>query len=205
MRIKGLTITALAIGLTAGLASTASVAQELDNWIGASFGNADFNFNTLSGITPSSLDDSGTAGKIYLGIPFTKNVGLEIGYVSLGRAYTTGTIGTAAANSTLKSESIFNFDLMGSFNVTEKGSLFAKGGFYRWNTSVDTTIGGTYSAFSDNGWDFTYGVGGQYDLTKDLSVRLEWERFNSLGFSGTSGTTNPDLISVGVIYKFKIL
>lgn len=199
MRIKGLAIAALAATLTAGAVTTASAEEDVYNWVGASLGNTDFNYNNLSGITPGTLDNSGNGWKIYLGFPITKNIGLEVGYMDLGKGAITGTTGDTSNTRT----KVYNFDLVGSYDINESFSMFGKAGIYRWGMHSDKVVSGTASTFDDDGFKFTYGLGLQYNPNREIGLRLEWERFNNLGFKGTTGETDADLISIGAVYKFK--
>ena len=211
MKIKGLAIAALAASLTAGAVTTA-VAQDVPNWIGVSVGNTKFssgsnNFNssnTLSGISPSSTEDSDNAWKIYLGIPFNKNLGLELGYAKLGDQTISGTFNGAAATSRATSTA-YLFDLVGNYDFNESFSLLGKVGMHRWGVNDDTTKNGVNASNGADGFDFTYGLGVQYNVNKDVGLRMEWERINDMGHEGTTGNIDANLITIGVVYRFKIL
>lgn len=200
MRINGLAITALAVTLTAGAVTTASAEEELYNWAGVSLGKTDFNYNTLNGITPGSIDNSGNAFKIYMGFPITKNIGLEVGYMDLGKGSISGATGDTSET---HARQVYNFDLVGNYDINESFSLFGKAGIYRWGMHSDKVVSGTRSTFDDDGFELTYGLGLQYNPNREVGLRLEWERFNNLGFKGTTGETDADLISIGAVYKFK--
>jgi opacity protein-like surface antigen len=45
------------------------------------------------------------------------------------------------------------------------------------------------------------GLGAQYNLSKSVGLRAEWERYFEVG-DNTTGEMDIDLISVGVVYKF---
>jgi OOP family OmpA-OmpF porin len=204
MKIKGLAIAALAASLTAGAVTTAA-AQDVPNWIGVSLGNTQFsNSNNLSGITPTSTDKSDNAWKIYLGIPFNKNLGLELGYAKLGDQSITGNFGGANATSRATSTA-YLFDLVGNYDFNESFSLLGKIGMHRWGVNDDTTKNGVNASNGADGFDSTYGLGLQYNVNKDVGLRMEWERINNMGHEGTTGKIDANLISIGVIYRFKIL
>ncbi len=212
MKIKGPAIVALVASLTAGAVTTA-VAQDVPNWIGVSVGNTQFSngsniissSNTLSGITPTSTKNSDSAWKIYLGIPFNKYLGLELGYAKLGdqsiSGMFTGNPATSRATSTA-----YLFDLVGTYDFNESFSLLGKAGIHRWGVNSDTSKapvgGGTDGA---DGFDFTYGLGAQYNVNKDVGLRMEWDRINNMGHEGTTGKIDADLITIGAVYKFNIL
>ena len=211
MKMKGLAIAALAASLTAGAVTTA-VAQDVPNWIGVSVGNTKFssgsnNFNssnTLSGISPSSTEDSDNAWKIYLGIPFNKYLGLELGYAKLGDQTISGTFNGTAASSRATSTA-YLFDLVGNYDFNESFSLLGKLGMHRWGVNDDTLKNAVNATNGADGFDFTYGLGVQYNVNKDVGLRMEWERINNMGHEGTTGKIDASLITIGVVYRFKIL
>lgn len=197
MKIKGLIISALLAGLTAG-AATPALAGDLTNWAGISFGQTDFNNNNLSGITPGTVDSTGNNFKIFLGFPITSNLGLEVGYMDLGKQSITA--GADHANAKAK---IYNVDLLGKIDVRDDVFVFAKAGFYWWGMHSDKTVSGTQSSADDDGFKFKYGLGLQYNATPEIGLRLEWERLDKLGFKGTTGQAGADLVTIGAQYNFK--
>ena len=45
----------------------------------------------------------------------------------------------------------------------------------------------------------------QYNFTKSVGLRVEWERYFEVGssnFNGGTGEADVDLISAGVVFKF---
>jgi len=50
--------------------------------------------------------------------------------------------------------------------------------------------------------DITYGAGLQYDLTRQVGVSGEWQRYNKMG-GGSIAETKVDVLSVGVLYRFQ--
>ena len=54
----------------------------------------------------------------------------------------------------------------------------------------------------DDGTDFTYGVGLKYDFTRNLAARVEYQRYNDLGNSNTTGQSDVNMWSLGLMFKF---
>lgn len=199
MKLKGLAIAALSLGLTAGSITTASAAGDLYNWVGFSLGNTTYQTDNLSNITPGTKDDSGSAGKIFIGFPLTQTFGLEVGYMDLGKESIVGANGdTSEARA-----KVYNFDVVGNFAINDSFSILGKVGFVRWGMHSDTVKSGVASVADDDGFKMTYGLGMQFNASKEIGVRVEWERFDKLGYSGTTGEHNVDLISIGAVYNFK--
>ena len=186
-----------ALGLTLSLAvSTMSVAFAEDalNYVGASIGQTDFNNNNLGNINPTSKDKKDTGWKFFLGFPLTQTFSLEAGYMDLGEQTASAGATTATANA-----NVFNLVGIARFPVTDRISMFGKFGGYRWD--MDSRIG--TSTASDDGFNLTYGLGGQFSVNKDIGVRVEWEQFRKLGYNSTTGKSNVNFLSVGLVYNFK--
>ena len=79
--------------------------------------------------------------------------------------------------------------------LTESFSAFAKLGTMYTRTKVTSAS----NASTDNGWGATYGVGVNYDFTKQFAAVLEWDQTN-LSLAGSSDHTNTT--SVGLKYRF---
>ena len=57
--------------------------------------------------------------------------------------------------------------------------------------------------------DLTYGIGGQFNFSRNLGLRLEWQRYSGLESPSTtgggvtvSGESDIDVLSLGVLWKF---
>jgi OOP family OmpA-OmpF porin len=89
--------------------------------------------------------------------------------------------------------------------IADRFSIFGKIGLYKADTDLDVTVPGLGSASeSDSNTDLTFGVGARYDFTRNLGVRLEWQRYQDVGgdFAGVTLESDIDVISVAVIWKF---
>jgi opacity protein-like surface antigen len=74
---------------------------------------------------------------------------------------------------------------------------------------VKGTIAAPSVSVADTDLEWTLGLGGQYNFTKSVGMRVEWERFFNVGSSPsnatagqTTGEADIDLISAGLVYKF---
>lgn len=71
--------------------------------------------------------------------------------------------------------------------------------------SFTDTLGSTASD-SNNRSRVLYGVGAEYNVTKQIGIRLEYEDFGTFGsqITPTTGTgrTNTSMWSAGMAYKF---
>lgn len=114
-----------------------------------------------------------TSFKILGGYQFHRNIAAEIGYGLL--------FDKSGAEVTA-----LELVAVGMFPVMDKLSVIGKLGFA--NVDVETPAG------SDDKTELTFGVGLQYDFTRNLGARLQWQRYDT--------EQEVDVISVGVIYRF---
>jgi len=180
MKIKrAIALTAL-VAAAAGI-SPLAVAQDSGWYIGAIAGQSNF-----KDCTAPNCDDSDTAIGVFGGYQFHKNFGAEVGYTDLGE---TSAPGFASAGVT-------GFELVGvgRFPISERFSLYGKLGFFRWD--VDS------AGQSDSGSDLTYALGVQWNFTKRLGFRAQYQVYKDVGDSATTGSTDVDVLGVGVVFKF---
>lgn len=189
---------------TACLINVPASAQDAGFYAGIAFGRSDFK-DACAGV-PIACDDADTAWKLFGGYQFNKYLGAEFGYVDLGKASANGTILGAAASATAKAK---GWELLGvgTLPFSDKFSAYGKAGLFRWDADVSATavIPGFAPAAvsaSDNGTDVTFGLGLKYDHTKNIGVRLEWQRYKDVGNDATTGKSDVDLLSVGIVFKF---
>ena len=180
MKIKrAIALTAL-VAAAAGI-SPLAVAQDSGWYIGAMAGQSNF-----KDCTAPNCDDSDTALGIFGGYQFHKNFAAELGYTDLGKASAPGFADAEASG--------FELVGVGSFPLTERFSLYGKLGFFRW----DVDSGGQ----SDSGTDLTYALGVQWNFTKRLGFRAQYQVYKDVGDSATTGSTDVDVLGVGVVFKF---
>lgn len=198
MKLKKL-VSALAVLEITAIAAPAAIAAEMaagdTGWYaGLSAGRADYK-DACDGF-PGSCDDDDTAWKVYGGYQFTKNWGVEFGYVDFGEIK-----GTVPAVGTIKTEADgWTLSGVGTLPFSNNFSGFAKLGIIR--ADVDTKVTGVFAgSASDSSTDWTFGLGVKYDFTQNVGLRVEWEKFNNLGDSST-GEGDIDLISLGLVFKF---
>ena len=114
--------------------------------------------------------DDDTGWKIFGGYQFHRNVAAELG---ISRLYDKGGAKVEA----------LELVAVGILPIADKLSLTGKLGF----ANVDVTPG-------EDKTELTFGIGAQYDFTRNLGVRAGWQRYNT--------DDEIDFISVGVLWKF---
>lgn len=131
-------------------------------------------------------DDTESVWRVFAGYRANRNFAVELGYVDLGDI----TINGRPANT-----SAWELVGLGLMPLNETVSLYGKAGFYRGQAK-----GG---GITERRTDLTFGFGGQYEVSRNVGVRLEWQRYTDFGGGGFGGVTDNDLISVNAIYRFR--
>lgn len=151
-----------------------------------------------AGITASDLcndisgpgvdcDDEDTGLKLFGGYKFTPNFAAEAAWIDLGEVSATGPGGSA----TVEADG-FQVAALGIFPINPQVSIFGKLGAFMWDASVTTSSG---FSVSDDGTDIMLGFGGMWNITPQIGLRAEWERFDV-------DSEDVDFLSVGVQFNF---
>ncbi len=198
------------------IASFAAINAHAQFYVGASVGQSKAGLNggdiasqllDLGFSSPSvSLSDKTTSYGLKLGYQITPNVAVEGNYTDLGKySYQANVQPTGGLNSELKVKG-YGLDLVGTLPIFDKFSLLGRAGVQRMKTdgafsasgSIDlATTGASQTATAGK-----LGFGVQYDLSKNLGLRLEVERFRKLGGNALGSAFDADNYSIGVLFKF---
>lgn len=190
------------LGLASAMAFTRpAFAQDPGFYIGGALGQSSFDVE-CAGTT--SCDDSDSSWKIFGGYHFNKHFAVEFGYADLGQ--TTASVPVPPFNVNIAFETtVWDLVAVGSLPIADRFSIFGKAGLYMADTEVNGSAAGLGSVSeSDNNTDLIYGIGARFDFTRNLGVRLEWQRYQDVGgeFFGVTAETDVDVISAAVIWKF---
>lgn len=152
----------------------------------------------------SKLDKTDTGYKIQGGYQLSQNLAVEGGWVDLGKFNYSATFTGGNAQADAKASG-FNVAALGVLPLNESFSLFGKFGVIY--AKVDTSAravgagGAAWASASATNWKPNWGLGGTFNVNKQIGIRAEYEQFNKLGDANT-GKDNVDLLSVGVVFKF---
>ncbi|GAC1423771.1 MAG: hypothetical protein NVSMB6_24910 [Burkholderiaceae bacterium] len=183
-----------------------------------SFDNSDFSvasfpaFATVS----ESHDRSQAAYKVFLGYSLNRYLSLEAAYLDLGTyrySYTDTPSGFASDDLKVNG---FNFSLVGAYPITERFSVFGKVGAFRAkvksNSMADPVYAANYAPYpvgssSSTKTTLSSGLGLDYALNANFSVRGEYEFFQKVGSSvdannAGTGRVTPSMISLSLVYKY---
>jgi OOP family OmpA-OmpF porin len=185
---------AAVLGFGALMAVSQALAQGF--YIGGSVGESDADEgNAIPDlITSGPVDGKDSGMKFFGGYQFNQNLAVEIAYVDLGKATYSGTFGGSPVTGGTVKTTGFNASAVGTLPLNPSFSLFAKAGIYTWEAKASDVTGGVPFSGKDDGADLSFGFGGAYNVTKNFSLRAEWEQFEAVD--------KISLLSVGVAYKF---
>lgn len=181
-------------GVATTLAAPFASAQQF--YLGASVGSSDADdANAIPAlITSGTVDGSDSGTKIFGGYQFTQNFAVELAYVDLGKLGYSGMFGPLAVTNGSVKTSGFAVSAVGMLPLNQSFSLFGKAGIYSWEAKARDITGGAPFAATEDGSDLFVGLGAAYDVTRNFSVRAEWELYEAVD--------RISLLSIGVAVKF---
>ena len=196
MNLHSKTFVTAALLAGAYFVSVPALAQDAGWYVGASVGQSKAK-DVCSGLPAGvSCDDKDTAYGIFGGYQFNKYFGAELGYTDLGKAEASG----LGLKETIK---VKGFELLGvgTFPINPQFEVYGKLGFFRWDLNDSCPSCGVADT-NETGTDLTYGLGVKYNFTKNWGVRAQYQRYKDIGNDATTGKSDVDVLSVGVVFKF---
>ena len=186
-------LAASALALSGALAASPANAQA---FIGGAIGQSDIDEEVASGlITSGTADGKDTAFKIFGGYMFNRHFGIEGAYVDLGQvSYSGSFLGSPVTGGKVEVSGL-NISALGALPINEQFSVFGKIGLFLWDAEASDITGGVPFSAKEDGTDVSFGIGVNYNFTRNLGVRAEWEMF-------TTDEADATLLSVGVVWRF---
>lgn len=129
--------------------------------------------------------ESTTAYGLLGGYSFNQNFAAEIAYTNFGSKDYFGVL-------TVKSDAL-SVSGVGSYPFNEMFSVFAKLGFASTKLDASGAVGG-----SESNTDFTWGIGGQFNVTNQIGIRLGYDLYKV----GKDVTADQKLTSITALFKF---
>lgn len=212
-----------------GFAATAVQANEMTGYATYSLGHAKAkmpkivkielnDYKEIGGQTSS--DRSSTGHKIVVGLNVHSYIALEAQYTDLGKANYKGGfsgltgLGTPVAfddKLSLKTSG-FGANIVGKYPIQDF-TLFTKAGYHLMRTKInlkDSWVTPSVS-YKDsvsktvNKWAPSFGVGASYNLTPELAIVAEYERYQGVAnkkINSDNFKHNVDFASLGMRYNF---
>jgi opacity protein-like surface antigen len=171
-------IALLALAALAPLASAQGSA-----YASANFGEAKYEIECAA---PLTCDEKDKAYKLGLGWQFNRYVAAELAYTDLGQADIEGSAFGAYLHATA-----YEASAIGTYPLGDTiFSLLGRLGLAYAKTKYGRDLEGESTATS-----LTYGAGLQLDFTKNVGVRLQWQRFD------VDEGGDIDMLSFGILLR----
>lgn len=155
-------------------------------YVGINAGQSNFPGNCNSGY---ECNEDNIGFKLYTGGQLWKLVGLEVGYINMGKAESSG--------GSIKAHGV-NLSLVGNVPIGPQFNVFGKiGTTYGWTETTGFATG--YRTGNDHGFGVSYGAGVGFDVSRNIQIVGEWERHR---FQLAGGNDEISLWSLGAKYKF---
>jgi OOP family OmpA-OmpF porin len=170
-------------------------------------GGIDSAYSAQGVTSASSTDKHDDPYSLNLGYQFNRNFAVEGGYVNLGKYDFSSAISSPAADTVhgnykvdgWTTSAVGILPLQNGFAAYGKlGALFSKTKFEPTSDTGVTALSGT----SKSGTNLTYGLGLKYAFTRQIDGKVEWNRYQGVGDTSTTGKADIDAYTVGVAYKF---
>lgn len=208
----------LSIALSTIAFTSAAFAQAQGGFFEGSVGNTSLKIDAPGA---ASKKESDTSFSLLGGYMFHPNLGVEAGYVDLGKGganysgtvsgYVYGSLLTFTGTVGLEAKATgFPIGLRGVMPISEKFKLGARLGILSWNVDTKATVSGsgTYGSQSFSGTgsasksftgsDAYIGVSGSYEITKQWSAGLGFTQYRL----GGDVKTDVQNLDVNVTYRF---
>lgn len=158
--------------------------------------------NIPAGVSVASCKNTATAYRIAGGYQFTPIWGAELSYADLGKSSGNGAYLGFPFNVNFKATAL-QLSGTGTYAINQAFSIFGKVGVVNSHTTVDTTVPGII-ATSAGATKTTvgFGVGVVYNINPHIGIRAQYENLGQFGDTATTGTSNIDLLTAGLVYRF---
>jgi len=133
----------------------------------------------------SGCDDKDMTWGLFAGYRLHRNFAAEIGYHDLGSASGGGVSFDATA---------WELVGLGIAPLNDQFSVYGKLGFFRGQVKG--------AGITETNTDLTYGLGGQFDATQNIGIRVEWQRYPSMG-GGALSKSDVDVLRVAALWRFQ--
>lgn len=170
-------VIAAMLGAAAMAMSAGALAQQAETgwYAGGSIGQSDLG------------PDTATSFKITGGYQINRNFGVELSYADLGDVDVPTLPGFPAAN---VGATAFELVAVGKFPVANQFSIYGLAGFAR----IESEASMFGVSVSDTSMELTYGFGVQYDFSRQVGLRAQWQTYDA--------DVEADVMSVGVVVRF---
>jgi OOP family OmpA-OmpF porin len=171
--------------------SNAAIASASDEgfYAGGNIGVGKPNIHTPNGEDKSSS----VVGGIVLGYKFNKYLGFEGEYTGIGKV-------TDKVKGTAKGDAV-SIAAISFLPLNDELNLYGKLGIAATKTKVSSSL---TAMNDDTRTAITYGLGGEYVVSKNIGIRLGWDHYNAAikDMANSKDNFSANVFSVGAVYNF---
>lgn len=182
------------------LMAVSPVALAQGVYVGAGVGQASYDVGDTTGIVAPRVDDSDTGFKLYGGYQFTPNIAVEAGYADLGEARLAGIVLGIPFDSSFEASALYA-DVVGTLPLGSGFSVFGRLGVAMTFAELNVATAGGSASVDDDEGNVKFGLGAEFAFSRDVAMRLEWERYVDVGGDNT-GESDVDLAGVSLNVRF---
>ena len=168
--------------------------QDGSAYVGVHAGESKFDIDCVE---PLNCDEKDKAYKLALGWQFNRYIAAELAYNDLGQANLEAGTFVAHLHATA-----YELSAVGTYPLGNMFSLLGRMGLLQAHTKYGGALGGEHKSRAT-----TFGFGAQLDFTRNITLRLQWQRFNNIKTQIQTPTTQPeergdvDMLSVGILLR----
>src|SRR5712691_80519 len=183
--------------------SVPAFAADTGGYLVGMVGQTKFNQDATdtTGLANASVKDTGTGIKLGGGYAFNRNLAVEAAYVDLGKATFSGTVVGVNVSGTAKASGPAVV-AVGMLPLGNQFTLLGRLGVIDATVKADASGGGFSASDKATKVKTTFGIGVAYSFSHQFAIRGDFDRYSKLGDSNTTGESDVDMISIGVVYKF---
>ena len=185
-------IFALIAGAT--VVSGAAMAQSSKPYVGVAVASSNHSFD-VGGATNTDPAGWKPSAKIFGGVDFDKTFGIEAGYTDVRKADNTFTMGGTNYTGTTDGHRAYVAG-KATMPINEQFSVYGKLGAGYTKTRLSTAAPGLSG--TDSKTELYAGVGGQFNVTDNTALVLEYERYGKSKDVGAKA----DVITAGAKFSF---
>lgn len=149
----------------------------------------------IPGTTSSNSDGYKASGKLFGGYDLDKTWGIEAGYTDFRKSNANYTLNNATGNARTDGNAYYVAG-KATAPLNDQFSVFGKLGVARTKVSLSASDPMLNASQSKTG--LYAGLGGQYNLSKQVALTLEYERYGQ----STNYGPKPNVWTVGAKYNF---
>ena len=162
----------------------------------------------------SSVSNTDSAYRIGAGYRFSPIFALEAHHSDLGkywsesRALLVPNAGAGTLSAKYKSSG-YGLDALVTAPLVQGFSIYGRVGVLRAKTEANFTSSGSIFVSPTSRLDatanttaYSYGIGLQYDISKQVAIRAEGQRYEKLGNDDTGGKLKLDVYTIGAVFSF---